>query len=55
MSAPLNITQLSETQPNEIKPNENLVLEGVPPIPLALAEVGDRYTEFRAASQLASD
>lgn len=50
MSAPPNITQLSETQPHEIKPNENLVLEGVPPIPLALAEVGDRYTEFRAAS-----
>lgn len=40
MSAPIH----------QIKPNENLVLEGIPPIPATLAEVGDRYTEFRSAS-----
>ncbi|MGA8554334.1 MAG: prolyl oligopeptidase family serine peptidase [Candidatus Acidiferrales bacterium] len=30
-------------------PNENLVVEGIPPIPASLAEKADRYTNFRAA------
>jgi dipeptidyl aminopeptidase/acylaminoacyl peptidase len=34
----------------EIKPNENLIAEGIPPIPASLAATVDRYTEFRAAS-----
>ena len=33
-----------------IKPNDNLILEGIPPIPAALAETVNRYTEFRSAS-----
>ncbi len=33
-----------------IAPNENLVSEGIPPIPAALAESVDRYTQFRSAS-----
>jgi dipeptidyl aminopeptidase/acylaminoacyl peptidase len=33
-----------------IAPNENLVSEGIPPIPAALAETVDRYTQFRSAS-----
>ena len=35
---------------NAIVPNENLVAEGVPPIPGSLAETVGRYTEFRAAA-----
>jgi hypothetical protein len=34
----------------EIKPNENLVSDGIPPISATLAATVDRYTEFRAAS-----
>ncbi|MBD3887537.1 S9 family peptidase [Phormidium tenue FACHB-886] len=37
-------------QTADIKPNDNLILEGVPAIPAALAETVNRYTEFRAAS-----
>jgi dipeptidyl aminopeptidase/acylaminoacyl peptidase len=33
-----------------VTPGPNLVVEGIPPIPTALAEVIDRYTEFRPAS-----
>jgi dipeptidyl aminopeptidase/acylaminoacyl peptidase len=35
--------------PPTVVPNENLVVEGVPPIPASLAETVARYTEFRAA------
>ncbi len=37
------------SQNDEIKPNENLVAEGVPKIPAALAESVARYSEFRSA------
>ncbi|HET7294273.1 MAG TPA: S9 family peptidase [Vicinamibacteria bacterium] len=37
-------------QPANIVPNENLVLDGLPPIPAGIAETVGRYTEFRAAS-----
>ena len=37
-------------QGDEIVPNENLVVEGVPGIPASLAETVDRYTNFRGAS-----
>jgi hypothetical protein len=33
-----------------IVPNENLVVEGVPPIPNELANTVARYTQFRSAS-----
>lgn len=33
-----------------ITPGENLVVEGIPNIPVAMAEEIDRYTEFRSAS-----
>ena len=36
-------------QSDEIVPNENLVAEGIPKIPAALAESVSRYSEFRAA------
>ena len=32
-----------------VAPNENLIVEGVPPIPQSLAEKADRYTNFRSA------
>jgi dipeptidyl aminopeptidase/acylaminoacyl peptidase len=35
-----------------ISPNENLVTDGVPPIPASIAELTRRYTEFRSASLL---
>nr|CAA9293471.1 FIG00684568: hypothetical protein [uncultured Armatimonadetes bacterium] len=35
-----------------VAPGENLVVQGVPPIPAALAEKVGRYTEFRAAGLL---
>lgn len=36
-------------QTSVITPNENLVLEGIPPIPATLAETVNRYTNFRSA------
>jgi dipeptidyl aminopeptidase/acylaminoacyl peptidase len=35
-----------------IQPGENLVSDGIPPIPVALAETVARYTEFRSAGFL---
>lgn len=41
---------MPETAPAEVVlPGDNLTVEGVPPIPKALAESLRRYTEFRAA------
>ncbi|MER3492690.1 MAG: peptidase S9, prolyl oligopeptidase [Mastigocladus sp. ERB_26_2] len=37
-------------QTSVITPNENLVVEGIPPIPATLAETVNRYTNFRSAS-----
>ena len=39
-------------QAEVLAPNENLVVEGLPPITAALAEKAGRYTEFRAADLL---
>jgi dipeptidyl aminopeptidase/acylaminoacyl peptidase len=44
------LTALAFPQAGEIVPNENLVVEGIPKIPAALAEGADRYTNFRGAS-----
>jgi dipeptidyl aminopeptidase/acylaminoacyl peptidase len=38
------------TAPATIKPGENLLVQGVPAIPAAIAERANRYTEFRSAS-----
>jgi dipeptidyl aminopeptidase/acylaminoacyl peptidase len=35
-----------------IAPGDNLIVEGIPPIPAALAESAGRYSEFRAATLL---
>ena len=43
--------------PDVVKPGDNLLAEGIPPIPASLAETVARYTEFRSAAlrRLASD
>jgi dipeptidyl aminopeptidase/acylaminoacyl peptidase len=33
----------------EVRPGDNLVVQGIPPVPASLAERVDRYTEFRSA------
>jgi len=40
----------SAGQGDTIQPGDNLVIEGVPPIPASLAATVARYTDFRAAS-----
>ena len=44
------LSGLSFAQSEEIPPNENLVVEGVPKIPASLAEAAGRYGEFRSAA-----
>src|ERR1700728_5169500 len=39
----------NSSQEAVVAPNENLIVEGVPPIPQSLAEQADRYTNFRSA------
>jgi dipeptidyl aminopeptidase/acylaminoacyl peptidase len=39
-------------RPAVVKPNDSLVIDGIPPIPRELADAGGRYTEFRSASVL---
>jgi hypothetical protein len=46
----LLLSTLAVAQVGTIVPGENLVVEGIPPIPASLAEAVGRYTEFRAAS-----
>jgi len=51
VSAPLPTLAQSAKSSQEVvvAPNENLIVEGVPPIPKSLADQADRYTNFRAA------
>lgn len=37
-------------QSDELVPNENLVVEGIPKIPASLAQAAGRYSEFRSAA-----
>jgi dipeptidyl aminopeptidase/acylaminoacyl peptidase len=39
----------NSSQEAVVAPNENLIVEGVPPIPQSLAQQVDRYTNFRSA------
>jgi dipeptidyl aminopeptidase/acylaminoacyl peptidase len=56
LSLPLHVfsvillVSLAFAQSDEVVPNENLVVEGIPKIPAALADTVMRYSEFRAAS-----
>jgi dipeptidyl aminopeptidase/acylaminoacyl peptidase len=49
-AAVLALTVLAFSQSDEVVPNENLVAEGIPKIPAALAETVDRYNNFRGAA-----
>src|SRR5437762_13852078 len=40
----------SSAQPGAIPPGDNLVTDGVPPVPASIAEAGRRYSEFRSAA-----
>jgi len=46
----LLLTVTAFSQSKVVAPNENLVVEGVPPVPASLADTVDRYTNFRAAN-----
>src|SRR5271165_6910506 len=52
VAAVILFTTLAFAQSDEIVPNENLVVEGIPKIPASLAESVGRYSEFRAADFL---
>jgi dipeptidyl aminopeptidase/acylaminoacyl peptidase len=43
------LAALAFAQNDEVVPNENLVVEGIPKIPASLAESVGRYSEFRSA------
>jgi dipeptidyl aminopeptidase/acylaminoacyl peptidase len=51
-SAASRAATATKTQEAVVAPNENLVVEGIPPIPASLAEQVNRYTNFRAAQFL---
>jgi len=46
----LLLTVTAFSQSDVVVPNDNLAVEGVPPVPASLAETVDRYTNFRAAN-----
>jgi dipeptidyl aminopeptidase/acylaminoacyl peptidase len=52
LALPLCGTAVHAQDSATISPNENLVTDGVPPIPASIAEVTRRYTEFRSATLL---
>jgi dipeptidyl aminopeptidase/acylaminoacyl peptidase len=45
----LGVLNMEPVQAATLTPGENLVVEGIPPIPLSLVEQVNRYTEFRGA------
>ncbi len=45
----LLLTAVAFPQSDEVAPNENLVVEGIPKIPASLADAADRYSNFRSA------
>ncbi|WP_421658325.1 prolyl oligopeptidase family serine peptidase [Leptothermofonsia sp. ETS-13] len=45
----LGVMGMGSLQAATLSPGENLVVEGIPPIPLSLVEQVNRYTEFRGA------
>src|SRR5579864_2647002 len=48
----LVLSAFAIAQDGEIVPNENLTAEGIPKIPISLAESVGRYSEFRSAGFL---
>ncbi len=52
LAASLGWAQAARNANSVIKPGDNLAVEGIPPIPVAIAEHANRYTEVRSASML---
>ncbi|MFQ5724309.1 MAG: S9 family peptidase, partial [Terriglobia bacterium] len=50
LSLLLVVVAAALAQGDLVAPGDNLVVEGIPPIPVSLAREVDRYTEFRSAS-----
>ena len=50
LTAALIVPAPSVAQSSTVAPNENLVTDGVPPIPGSIAETARRYDEFRTAA-----
>ncbi|HEX4629122.1 MAG TPA: hypothetical protein VH137_10055, partial [Gemmatimonadales bacterium] len=50
LTAALIFPRPSLAQSSVVAPNENLVRDGIPPIPTAVAEAAGRYGEVRAAA-----
>ena len=48
-STPRASAQAQQQQQQVVAPGDNLVAQGVPPIPASLADTVGRYTDFRAA------
>ena len=46
----LILSSFAPAQSTELAPNENLVVDGVPKIPVSLAETVERYSNFRSAN-----
>src|ERR1700747_2647488 len=46
----LALPALLRAQSDEVVPNENLVVEGIPKIPASIADAAGRYSEFRSAN-----
>ncbi|MGI0485059.1 prolyl oligopeptidase family serine peptidase [Pantanalinema rosaneae CENA516] len=49
LPALLTLTTMPPILADTVTPNENLVVEGIPPIPTSLVDTVQRYTEFRSA------
>lgn len=49
LAAVFSLMPMPLAQAATLMPNENLVIEGIPAIPLTLVETVNRYTEFRSA------
>ena len=45
----VSLTTFSAAESDTVAPNENLVVEGIPPIPASLATTVERYNNFRWA------
>ena len=48
----MGLTQESSLQTSVIRPGDNLKIEGIPPIPITLADKVRKYTEARGATAL---
>ena len=55
LSCSLSFAQpaVHSVEPAVLTPGENLIVDGIPPVPLAIVDQAERYTNFRTASAFA--